>query len=262
MLTPETVPDDMSFDSPVAGATLADRPRAYPFGIAVFSDGADVAAMIAAYRAGLVDGFTTNPTLMAKAGVRDYEGFAREVLAAIPDLPFSFEVLADDLPEIERQARQISSWGSNVFVKIPVMTTSGESTIPIVRRLSVEGLQLNVTAIMTMRQVARAFDALDPQTPAIVSIFAGRIADTGRDPCPVMRRAVQLCSAKPNISVLWASPREVLSVYQAAECGCHIVTLTPEIAAKLSLRGKDLDEFSRETVQMFVDDARRAGFRL
>ncbi len=255
---PLTISADTSLDFEPA----AQSSTSLPLGISVFSDGAVIETMVAAYKSGAVQGFTTNPTLMAKAGVRDYAGFAQAALAAIPDLPICLEVLADDLPGIERQAREIASWGGNVFVKIPVMTTKRVSTIPLVRRLAADGLQINVTAVMSFAQVEAAHEALDDQTTGIISIFAGRIADTGRDPCPTMRDAVRLCRDRPNIRVLWASPREVRSVYQAAACGCHIITLTPDIAAKLPLRDKDLEEFSRETVQMFYDDAQRAGFRL
>lgn len=230
--------------------------------IAVFADGASLEAMVSAHRQGLAQGFTTNPTLMAKAGVADYRAFAREVLDAIPDLPISFEVTADELPDMGRQAREISSWGENVYVKIPVMNTRGENTIPLVEALSREGVKVNVTAVLTLEQVASVVDAVAPDVPSIVSVFAGRIADTGRDPVPVVRAAVALAARRPSLRVLWASPREVLNVYQAEACGCHIIALTPELIGKLHLRGKDLTEFSRETVQMFYDDACRAGYEL
>ena len=230
--------------------------------VTVFADGADVIQMLTAYRAGVVGGFTTNPTLMARAGVTDYEAFGREILAVIRDLPISFEVAADDRREMARQARKLASWGNNVFVKIPITTTAGESMIPLVRELSGEGLRINVTAVMTLDQVSAVVDAVDADTPAICSVFAGRIADTGRDPVPVMREAVRRASAKPRLRVLWASPREVLNVYQAEECGCHIIAATPDLIAKLPLKGKDLAEFSRETVEMFFRDAKKAGLTL
>ena len=230
--------------------------------IAVYSDGANLKDMLEAYRSGSVDGFTTNPTLMAKAGITDYRAFAREVLAAITDLPISFEVFADDFPTMNRQAREIASWGDNVFVKIPVSDTRGQSAIPLIRELSRDRLRLNVTAVMTLEQVKAVADALAPDVPSIISVFAGRIADTGVDPVPHMKEAVRICSAKKNVMVLWASPREVLNIYQAEQCGCHIITCTPDIVKKLPLRGKDLLEYSRETVQMFFDDGRKAGFRL
>lgn len=225
----------------------------------IFADGANLNDMIALYKAGTVRGFTTNPTLMAKAGVHDYETFAREVLAAIPDLPISFEVIADDMPNMARQARKIASWGSNVFVKIPVMTTKRVSTAPLIRGLTAEQIKLNVTALMTVEQVIEVRDAVESGTQTIISVFAGRIADTGRDPIPYIREAVYVCIKRPELMILWASPREVLNIYQADECGCHIITATPDLLAKLPLWGKSLDEFSRDTVQMFLDDAQRAG---
>ncbi|MGH7517732.1 MAG: transaldolase [Gemmatimonadales bacterium] len=228
--------------------------------VAVYADGAVLQDMISAYRGGLVSGFTTNPTLMAKAGLTDYAGFGREVVAAIPDLPISFEVFADDFPSMAQQARRIATWGRNVFVKVPIMNTKRESALPLVRQLSSEGIKLNVTAVMGLDQVRGIVAAVSPRVPAIVSIFAGRIADTGRDPVPHMSEAVSLCRARPELQVLWASPREVLNVYQADECGCHIITVTPDLLGKLTLRDKDLDDYSRDTVQMFYDDARQAGF--
>lgn len=237
------------------------RPIAARHHIALYGDGADLAQMIAAYRSGAVSGFTTNPTLLAKAGVGDYRAFGAAAVKAIPDLPISFEVFADEFPEMAVQAREIGGWGTNVFVKVPIMNTRGRSAIPLIRDLAAEGLQLNVTAVMTLRQVREIVDAAG-DTAMICSIFAGRIADTGRDPVPLMREAVEICSEKDNIDVLWASPREVLNVYQAEECGCHIITLTNDLLAKLCLRHKDLGEYSRETVQMFYDDAQRAGLTL
>ncbi len=230
--------------------------------IDIYSDGASVRDMVFAYRSGLVDGFTTNPTLMAKAGVPEYRGFAHEVLAEIRDLPVCFEVFDDELPGMARQAREIAGWAENVFVKVPVTNTRGESTLPLIRELAREGLRLNVTAVLAPAQVRAVVEALDDDTPAILSIFAGRIADTGRDPVPLMTQAVEIAGARPLLKVLWASPREVLNVYQAEACGCHIIAVTPELRSKLALRGKDLEEFSRETVQMFFDDACRAGYVL
>src|SRR5690625_53259 len=231
-------------------------------GIELYADGADLGEMLEAYRTGLADGFTTNPTLMAKAGVRDYREFARAILEAIPDLPISFEVISDDFEEMGRQARELASWGPNVFVKVPISNTKGESSLPLIGDLAAEGVQVNATAVMTLEQVAGVVEVVREEVPAIVSVFAGRIADTGIDPIPVMRAAVALASRRPNLKVLWASPREVLNLYQAAECGCHTIAITPDLLKKLSLRGKDLDEFSRETVQMFYDDASRAGYTL
>jgi transaldolase len=231
-------------------------------GIELYADGAKLEEMIAAYHAGLADGFTTNPTLMAKAGVRDYRAFAQSLLEEIPDLPISFEVISDEFDELGRQAREIASWGENVFVKVPISNTRGESSVPLIGALCAEGVQVNATAILTLEQVAAVVEVVRDETPAIVSVFAGRIADTGVDPLPVMREAVELASRRPRLRVLWASPREVLNIYQAAACGCHTIAITPDLLSKLSLRGKDLTEFSRETVQMFYDDASRAGYEL
>lgn len=233
-----------------------------PISIKIFADGASIQDMIDVYRKGLVKGFTTNPTLMQKAGICNYEEFAREVLRAIQDLPISFEVFADVFREMERQARKISHWGRNVFVKIPITNTRGESSVPLIGRLSRDGIKVNVTAILTLDQVESVSDVFPKETAGIVSIFAGRIADTGRDPMPIMREAVQILKYHPNVEVLWASSREILNIFQAELCGCHIITVTNDILGKLSLVGKDLTERSLETVRMFYADASRAGFRL
>jgi len=230
--------------------------------IAIYADGADLQDILATYRAGAVQGFTTNPTLMRKAGVPNYLAFAKALLAEIRDLPVSFEVLADDFHEMERQAHVIASWGENVFVKIPVINTRGEFSRTVVANLVRSGVKVNVTAVLTTEQVERVCELLRPDVPSIISLFAGRIADTGRDPAPVMRRAVALAGREAHAKVLWASPREIFNIRQAEECGCHIVAVTKELLAKLPLQGKDLSEFSRETVQMFFDDARRAGYSL
>jgi len=230
--------------------------------IELYQDGADLELMKRAYASGSVQGFTTNPTLMRKAGIADYEAFARAAIAAIPDLPISFEVFSDDLPSMEREARIIWSWGGDIYVKIPITNTRGESTIPLIARLSAEGMSLNVTAILTLDQVAGVAAAVDPAARTIVSVFAGRIADTGRDPVPMMAAAVELLKDRPSAKLLWASPREVLNVAQAEACGCHIITATPDILAKLPMFGKDLAEYSLETVRMFYNDASAAGYRL
>lgn len=230
--------------------------------IAIYSDGADVREMIAARDAGLVKGFTTNPTLMRKIGISDYEAFAKEVLEAIGAMPISFEVFADEFDEMERQARKIATWGDAVYVKIPVTNTRGESAVPLVRRLSASGVKLNVTAILTMKQVEDVVDALDPETPAVVSVFAGRIADTGVDPVPMMKEAAAICSRRPKAELLWASPRELLNIFQAQECGCRIITVTPDLLKKLAMVGKPLDELSLDTVKMFYNDAAAAGYTL
>lgn len=230
--------------------------------VALFLDGASLDDIDQAIGQGVVEGFTTNPTLALKAGVRDYRAFAREAIARVGDMPISFEVLADDFERMRVQAREIASWGQNVYVKIPICTTRREPTIPLIRELCAEGLRVNVTAVMTLRQVRAVAEAVQPDVPSIVSIFGGRIADTGVDPCPVMAAAVELCRDMPDLRVLWASPREVLNVYQADACGVDVIVLTADLLGKLSLRGKDLDEFSRETVRMFVEDGMRAGYTL
>jgi transaldolase len=230
--------------------------------IAIYADGADVRDMVAARDAGLVKGFTTNPTLMRKVGITNYEAFAKEALAATGGMPISFEVFADEFDEMERQARLIATWGDAVFVKIPITNTKGESSIPLIKTLSAAGVKLNVTAILTLQQVREVVDALHPDTPAIVSVFAGRIADTGRDPVPLMKEAAGICSAKPKAELLWASPRELLNIFQADEVGCRIITVTSDILKKLSMVGKSLDELSLDTVKMFYNDASAAGFKL
>src|SRR5437870_5584584 len=230
--------------------------------VKIFADGADYDGMIEMYRNPLIKGFTTNPTLMRKAGITDYCAFARKVLRAIPDRPVSFEVFADEFGEMERQAREIASWGENVYVKIPVTNTSGQSSAPSVRSLSRAGVQLNVTALLTLEQVQEMSDCLAGSRSAFISVFAGRIADTGRDPVPVMAAAAQLLNESSNLQLIWASPRELLNVYHADEVGCHIITVTNDLLKKLSLISKDLTEYSLETVRMFYNDAHRAGFSL
>ncbi|HKX35991.1 MAG TPA: transaldolase [Rhizorhapis sp.] len=230
--------------------------------IKVYADGAKLEDMLAVLEKGAAQGFTTNPTLMRQAGITDYAGFAKTVLAKITELPISFEVFADDLPTMEKQARLIATWGANVYVKIPITNTQGASTVPLIRDLSAGGIKLNITAIMTLDQVRDVVGALSSDAPAVVSVFAGRIADTGRDPVPLMREALRICAAKSWAELLWASPREVLNIYQADEIGCHIITVTPDLIKKLSLAGKDLDEYSQETVAMFYRDATAAGFQL
>jgi transaldolase len=230
--------------------------------IKVFADGADLAGMLALADQPHIKGFTTNPTLMRQAGVDDYRIFAKQVLAEIVDRPISFEVFSDDLDEMERQATEIASWGDNVNVKIPVTTTTGESTAPIIRRLVERGVQLNITALMTLDQVRRVAESVAGGPNAFVSVFAGRIADTGRDPIPLMSEALQILRDAPNAELIWASPREVLNIVQADEIGCHVITVTHDLLKKLTSFGKDLDQFSLETVRMFRDDAEKAGFSL
>ena len=230
--------------------------------VKLFADGADLDGILHMYANPLIRGFTTNPTLMRKAGVSDYEAFARKVLATVPDRPVSLEVFADDFAEMARQARVIASWGPNVNVKIPVTNTRREFSGPVIRELSEAGVTLNVTAIQTLDQVRRVADALAPDAPAIVSVFAGRVADTGVDPVPLMREAVGVLARRPHAELLWASPREVLNVFQADDVGCHIITATNDILAKLPLVGKDLDDYSLETVEMFRRDALTAGYTI
>ena len=230
--------------------------------IKIFADGADLASMRALAANPRVKGFTTNPTLMRKANVTDYVAFAHQVLAAIPDRPVSFEVFADEFPEMEAQALEIASWGKNVYVKIPITNTRRASAVPLVQQLSKQGVQLNVTAVFTLAQVEAITGALDAATPAVISVFAGRIADTGVDPVPLMAEAKRISRAKPKAELLWASPRELLNIFHAESVGCDIITVTPDVLAKLELVGKSLDDYSLETVKMFYNDAQAAGFRL
>jgi transaldolase len=230
--------------------------------IKLYADGADVAQIIAAHSNPLIRGFTTNPTLMRAAGVNHYESFAREVLQVVTDRPISFEVFADDVREMERQARAIASWAKNVSVKIPITNTRGEPMLDLVRKLAHSGVKVNVTALLTLDQVRDAGAALAGGEPSVISVFAGRIADTGRDPVPMMAAAVELVSMYPNVELLWASPRELLNIFQANDIGCHIITATDNILAKLAVVGKDLHAYSLETVEMFYRDAQRCGYRL
>ena len=230
--------------------------------VKVFADGADIAGIRALRQDPIVKGFTTNPTLMRQAGISDYEAFAHEVLSVVPDLPISFEVFSDDFDEMYAQARQIASWGNNVYVKIPITNTEGASASPLVRTLSHEGVKVNVTAILTIDQVDLSIAALAGGSPAYVSVFAGRIADTGRDPVPVMTTAVAALSREPQVELIWASPRELLNIFQADQIGCHVITVTHEMLKKLPTVGRDLEQFSLETVRMFRRDAVAAGFQL
>ncbi|MHB2025435.1 MAG: transaldolase [Elusimicrobiota bacterium] len=230
--------------------------------IKLFADGAEKNGMEEMYKNPMIKGFTTNPTLMRKAGVSDYRAFARDILKSIPDRPISFEVFSDEFPEMERQAHEIASWGHHVYVKIPITNTRGESAVPLIGRLSKARIKLNVTAMMTLDQVEAVRPALAEGAASIVSIFAGRIADTGRDPVPLMKKAAQTLKAYPTIELLWASPREILNVFHAEEAGCHIITATNDILKKLELLGKDLAEYSLDTVKMFHADASHAGYML
>jgi len=230
--------------------------------IKIFSDGADLDSIIDAYDKKIVQGFTTNPTLMAKAGITNYMAFATEVLRVVRDLPVSFEVFSDDLSGMKRQALKLNELGPNVYIKIPITNTAGVPAAPLIRELSAQGLKLNITAIMTIAQVKQVAAALDPHVPAIVSVFAGRIADSGRDPLPIMRQALQILEPIPAAELLWASPREVLNIVQANDIGCHIITVTPDLLAKAANLGKDLEAFSLETVKMFYNDALKSGFSI
>ena len=230
--------------------------------VKIYADGADRDGMLEMYAKPYIQGFTTNPTLMKKAGITDYKAFAHEILQAIPDRPISFEVFADEFIDMERQALEIKTWGENVYVKIPVSNTRQEMAYDLIDRLSGAGVHLNVTAILTLEQVQNVADALKDGPNSIVSVFAGRIADTGLDPVPVMQKALTLLEVAPKAELLWASPREVLNIYQADNIGCQIITATNDLIRKLALGGKDLAEYSLDTVQMFYDDAQSAGYML
>lgn len=230
--------------------------------IKLFVDAADPASIESWCCDPRIAGLTTNPTLMRKAGVDNFEEFSRQALKIAAHLPVSIEVIADELAEMEAQARRIATWGSNAYVKIPVTNTQGVSTNPLIRRLSMDGIKVNVTAILSDQQVREVCEALDPQTPSVVSVFAGRIADTGVDPVPVMQRSLTYLRDLPQAELLWASPRELLNVFQADAIGVHIITAVPEILKKLGIIGRDLEEYSLETVRMFYEDAVAAGYKI
>jgi transaldolase len=230
--------------------------------VKIFADGAELDGILALAKKPYIKGFTTNPSLMRKAGIEDYEAFAHKLIAAVPDRPLSFEVFADDTDAMIAQGRVIASWGKNVNVKIPVTTTSGAFTGPVISSLARAGVVVNVTALMTSEQVKQVAECLDPNVPAIISVFAGRIADTGRDPVPVMQSCLRALADRPKAELLWASPRELLNIFQADEIGCHIITVSHDVLAKLSIVGKNLDEYSLDTVKMFHRDATAAGFKI
>ncbi|EKD77212.1 MAG: hypothetical protein ACD_42C00440G0007 [uncultured bacterium] len=230
--------------------------------VKIFADGADKSSMMEMYHQPFIKGFTTNPTLMRKAGINDYEKFAREMVACIPDRPISFEVFSDDFKEMHAQALKIASWGKNIYVKIPVSNTKGESSVSLIRELASEGVKQNVTALMTLQQVEVVNNALAKGPAACISVFAGRIADTGRDPLPIVKTALQIMSSNSQLELIWASPRELLNIIQADEIGCHIITVTNDVLKKLPLIGKELSEYSLDTVKMFRNDAVNAGFTL
>ncbi|HUX11827.1 MAG TPA: transaldolase [Spirochaetia bacterium] len=228
----------------------------------IFADGADRDAILALNKKDYIKGFTTNPTLMRKAGITDYEKFARSILEEIPDKPFSFEVFADDFESMSKQADIIARWGDNVYVKIPITNTQGESAKDLIRRLAGRGYKLNITAMTTVNQAESIMSCFDGSPSSYISIFAGRVADTGRDPVAMMARAVEVLKPHKNLELIWASPRELLNIYHADQVGCHIITVTPEILKKLDLIGKDLNRYSLETVQMFYEDGQKSGFHL
>ena len=230
--------------------------------VKLFADGANLAGIKEMAANPAIKGFTTNPTLMRKAGVSDYKAFALQALQVVGGRPISFEVFADDFGEMGKQAHEIASWGRNIYVKIPVTNTKGEFSGPLIERLTRAGIQVNVTALTTVDQVKRVADRFAPETPAIISVFAGRIADTGRDPVPIMAEAVKIMKKKPKSELIWASPRELLNIFQADAVGCHIITATNDILKKLPLIGKDLDAYSLETVEMFHKDAKAAGYSI
>ena len=230
--------------------------------VKIFADGADKAGILEMYGKPYIKGFTTNPTLMNKAGITDYKAFAKDILKEIKDLPISFEVFSDDFNDMERQALEIASWGDNVYVKIPVTNTKQENCYTLVKNLSCQKVKLNITAIMTLKQIRDVVFSLDPKVPSYISVFAGRIADTGYDPLSLMGAAVEILKMAPASELIWASPRELLNIFQANDIGCHIITVTNDILKKLSLVGYDLDEYSLDTVKMFYNDAVNAGFSL
>lgn len=230
--------------------------------VKIFADGADKAGMLEMYAKPFVKGLTTNPTLMKKAGISDYRAFCKDILTSIKDKPLSFEVFSDDFSEMERQALEIASWGENVYVKIPVTNTKQETCYTLVKKLADQKVKLNVTALMTLDQVRSVVASLEPSVPSYVSVFAGRVADTGYDPVPMMSKAVDILKTAPASELIWASPRELLNIFQADEIGCHVITVTNDILKKLSLVGYDLDEYSLDTVKMFYKDAVEAGFKL
>ena len=230
--------------------------------VKIFADGADKAGMLEMYEKPFVKGLTTNPTLMKKAGITDYRAFCKDILASIKDKPLSFEVFSDNFEEMERQALEIASWGDNVYVKIPITNTKQETCYALVEKLVKQKVKVNVTALMTIDQVSNVVAVLDPNIPSYVSVFAGRIADTGYDPVPLMTNAVEILKVAPAAELIWASPRELLNIFQADEIGCHVITVTNDILKKLSLVGYDLDEYSLDTVKMFYEDAIQAGYKL
>ncbi|MEK7641182.1 MAG: transaldolase [Patescibacteria group bacterium] len=236
--------------------------KVHDLNIQIYADGAEKDGMLELAQKPYIKGFTTNPTLMRKAGVTDYVKFAKEIVAAIPDKPISFEVFSDDFKEMERQAKIIASWGKNVYVKIPITNTKRESAVPLIAKLVAQGIKVNATAILTVKQVEQVAKVLSKNVPSIVSVFAGRIADTGHNPVHYMKKAKQILASNPKAELLWASPRELWNIYQAAKVGCHIVTVPHDILKKSEKIGYDLDELSLDTVKMFYDDGQKVGYTL
>ena len=230
--------------------------------VKIFADGADKAGMLEMHAKPFIQGLTTNPTLMKKVGIKDYRAFCKDILTTIKEKPLSFEVFSDDFAEMERQAMEIASWGSNVYVKIPVTNTKQETCYALVKKLAAQKVKVNVTAIMTLSQVRDVVESLNPNVPSYVSVFAGRVADTGRDPVPMMTEAVEMLKLSPASELIWASPRELLNIFQADDIGCQVITVTNDILKKLSLVGYDLEEYSLDTVKMFYNDAVAAGFKI
>ena len=236
--------------------------RVNELNVQIFADGADKAGMLEMYGKSYIKGLTTNPTLMKKVGITDYRAFCKDILETVNDKPLSFEVFSDDFDEMERQALEIASWGENVYVKIPITNTKGETCYSLVKRLVAHQVKVNVTAIMTLEQVQNVVDVLDPEVPSYVSVFAGRVADTAVDPVPLMAEAVLILKSKPAAELIWASPRELLNIFQADAIGCHVITVTNDLLKKLSLVDYDLNEYSLDTVKMFYNDAVSAGFKI
>jgi transaldolase len=230
--------------------------------IKIFADGANKPEMLEMYANPFIQGLTTNPTLMREAGIQDYSAFAQDMLALIKDKPISFEVFADDFLEMERQAHEIANWGDNVYVKIPITNTQQKPSYPLIAKLATQRIKMNITAVMTLGQVRELLNHLTPELPSYISIFAGRIADTGRDPIPLIKQAVTLCQRLESCEIIWASPREFLNIFQADECGCHIITVKNAMLQKMGLIGYDLEQYSLDTIKMFYDDAKLAGYWL
>jgi transaldolase len=259
--------DNLAFDCKRNSVKLrncrkAKQMKREDFKIKIFADGADISVIKEMYKAGYISGFTTNPSLMKKAGVKDYKAFALEVIKEINDLPLSFEVFSDDFETMEKEAKKIGSMADNVYIKIPIINTKGEYSTELIRKLSSEGFKLNITAILTLAQVEQVIKVLSPDSRTFISIFAGRIADTGVNPIPIMKQAAEMCHAVTGVESIWASTRELINIFQAQECGVDIITVTNDVLKKLLLIGRDLTELSLDTVRMFYEDAKSLGYRI